>query len=587
MKWFKGRSIQKQLWLFTSFTAISLLVIQISFFIIINSSTYSVAKQYLNQLSLRVENSVDHILEDIKEIGKYVSSSSVVEQYASSQNDVELIRLKGYLDQMVLMVKETNQNVYNVLLYRASHRVRYSYGVNESKSESDLFNEYSTQFENEHHFSGFMLLHSGKSMIRYPAYIIPVYSTKAGRDFGSFEGTIVVLIQNRILDNALESTASRDNSYFYLVDSFDNMISHGGNIPQNTPRFSEVVPDYKTYIRNIEDSDWKLMCFLDMEHALNNYNYILTHLVLLVLLTSIPLLLLLYWFRKNIVLPIQLMYEDIDKIIVTDKQLRIMHNFENKEMEGIATIINRLLDHSEESTKTMLSSQRKLYQAELDREISDMNALVSQINPHFMLNTLQCINGISMTENVYLIPEIVNNMSSILKYCLRERDIVTVDEELNIVRNYLAIIDIRFMESFLWNIEIDNEILECPIPKMILQPLVENSVYHGLEKKGEGTLNISCRIEDQFMHFVIQDTGIGITPEELERIQLILNDDDKLAYASIHEKRIGLVNINRRLKYMYGDPYSLKVHSVYHEGTRVEFTIPMSIQENRKKKNPL
>lgn len=581
MKWFRGKSIQKQLQIFILFTAISLLVIQISFVAIINSSTYAVAKQYLNQLSLRVENSLDNIIDGIKEIGRYVASSPIVEQYSSSEDDYELIRLKRYMDQMIQIVKGTNQNVYNILLYRASHRVRYSYGVNESKSESDLFKEYSNQFENEHHFSGFMLLHSERSAIRYPAYIIPVYSTKAGRDFGSFEGTLVVLIKNQILDNALESTASRDNSYFYLVDSSDNIISHGGNISSKTPCFSEIVPDYKTYILDITDSDWKLICFLDMEHALHNYNYIFSYLVILIFLTFFPLLLLTYWFRKNIVLPIQLMYEEIDKIIVTDKQARIMHSFSNKEMEGIAFIINRLLDHSEESTKTILMAQRKLYQAELDREISDMNALVSQINPHFMLNTLQCINGISLTNGVYLIPEIVNNMSSILKYCLRERDIVTVDEELTIVRNYLSIIDIRFMESFLWDIEIDNEILKCPIPKMILQPLVENSVYHGLEKKGEGTLNISCRIEDTLMHFVIQDTGIGITPEELEHIQLSLNDDDKVAHASIHKKRIGLVNINRRLKYIYGDSYSLKIDSVFHEGTKVEFAIPMSMSEKK------
>ena len=153
-----------------------------------------------------------------------------------------------------------------------------------------------------------------------------------------------------------------------------------------------------------------------------------------------------------------------------------------------------------------------------------------------------------------LVAEMASNMAEIFRYSIKEGDKVTVREETDFLKKYLDICDVRFNGRFRWEMEMEEGIGDLPIDKMILQPLVENAVYHGLEKRTEpgGMLWIKGRREGQSLVFSIIDNGGRLEGERLAKLQETLADRELLEQERRARKRIGLVNIQSRLKLMYG-----------------------------------
>ena len=208
-----------------------------------------------------------------------------------------------------------------------------------------------------------------------------------------------------------------------------------------------------------------------------------------------------------------------------------------------------------------LAEQEKLLQA------TRIEALANQINPHFLFNTLTSISSLIRSK-----PEtarvLIIKLSGLLRRLLRSQDhFVTLREELAAVDEYLDIERVRFGPSLVVDTEIDEPSLDVLVPSMILQPLVENSIKHGLSRKvGEGRITI--RSVQRAGHTVIEvgDNGVGMAPSRLE---------------STSDHGIGLRNVNERLRVIYGANYELKIHSVPGEGTWARIEIPELVLSER------
>ena len=133
-------------------------------------------------------------------------------------------------------------------------------------------------------------------------------------------------------------------------------------------------------------------------------------------------------------------------------------------------------------------------------------------------------------------------MGKIFEYSLRAPENVTLRQEMNIVQEYLEIVDIRFENRFIWDMDIQEELLDARMPKMILQPLVENAIYHGLEKKGRGIVQIFCEEGEGGLWIHIWDNGAGIEAKKLEKIKEFLQDEREMHRISMKVKRIGIAN---------------------------------------------
>ena len=220
-----------------------------------------------------------------------------------------------------------------------------------------------------------------------------------------------------------------------------------------------------------------------------------------------------------------------------------------------------------ENENLMLSQQAQLL------------ALQNQINPHFLYNCLETVRGEMITRGNMDIAEMVEKMAKFYRYNIsRKGNLVELADELNNIENYIAIQKYRFDERIKFEIKYHNkgrEALDCLVPKLLLQPLVENSILHGLDPKVEGgTITIHVDATDKHIILTISDDGVGMTKEQLNRLRERIRTSGE-SDNSAERSGIAIININSRLKALWGDDYVMSICSTENNGTDIELTMPI------------
>lgn len=205
-------------------------------------------------------------------------------------------------------------------------------------------------------------------------------------------------------------------------------------------------------------------------------------------------------------------------------------------------------------------NEKKLESQQLSLNEARLAALMRQINPHFLFNTLNTVASLIRT-NPEEARRVIYKLASILRALLRKTENLSpLGEELAFIDNYMAIELVRFGDKLRFVKEIDPATLDLLVPSMLLQPLIENSLRHGLGSKVDGgTVRLQTRIEDGRLHLLVEDDGVGIPESRL---------------AHLFEQGIGINNVNERLKVLFGNTYRMWIDSRPGEGTRTGIEIP-------------
>ncbi|UQZ85754.1 Sensor histidine kinase YpdA [Paenibacillus konkukensis] len=205
---------------------------------------------------------------------------------------------------------------------------------------------------------------------------------------------------------------------------------------------------------------------------------------------------------------------------------------------------------------------------------TELDVLQSQINPHFLYNTLNSVVRMAGSGKSEDVITMITSLSKFFRISLsRGKRIITVREELEHVRNYLIIQKIRYKNKFEYVIEAEEEALDCRTLKLLLQPLVENAIYHGIEYMvDEGLIRITASLEGGKLLFTVQDDGLGIPPDKLERL---LHG----SAASEEGSGVGVRNVHQRIRLAFGEEYGLHIDSKQEEGTVVRVWLPLQMDE--------
>ncbi|MFC2471423.1 MAG: sensor histidine kinase [Lachnoanaerobaculum gingivalis] len=232
------------------------------------------------------------------------------------------------------------------------------------------------------------------------------------------------------------------------------------------------------------------------------------------------------------------------------------------------------VEHLGKSIKNMLG-RIKVLMSDLVAEHnakrkSEFDTLQSQINPHFLYNTLDIIVWMIENENSDKAVNIVTALAKFFRISLSKgKNIITVKDEVEHVRNYLMIQNMRFKNRFEYSIDVDEEVLSYSSLKLMLQPLVENAIYHGMEfMDGDGEIDVKVFKEDDSLYFTITDNGLGMSEDMVETL---LSKD---FVPSKKGSGIGAKNVNERIKLYFGSEYGLKVESEPDEGTKITIHLP-------------
>lgn len=218
------------------------------------------------------------------------------------------------------------------------------------------------------------------------------------------------------------------------------------------------------------------------------------------------------------------------------------------------------------------------------RKQAEYLALQNQINPHFLYNTLEGIRSEALIKGVNSVAEMAEALAKFFRYTIANLDtLVTVEDELENVKNYWLIQQFRFGEHISLSIEYEEQdeknILSTKIPKLILQPAVENSIRHGIEPMIEaGNVTIRFQLTDYHLIIIISDNGVGMDETTLDKINNQLRDTQISVDEKSNKKMpggIAMANVNNRIKLIFGDKYGLCYYSTVGLGTDVEITIPI------------
>lgn len=287
--------------------------------------------------------------------------------------------------------------------------------------------------------------------------------------------------------------------------------------------------------------------------------------ILVILFVALVALIILmsYIFPKSITRPIRQLEAVTDQVAKGDLLVRSEVRTDD-EVGALSDSLNVMIDKINDLLAQVTTEQIRLRKAEF-------RLLQSQINPHFLYNTLDAIVWLAEAGQMDEVVRMVGSLSAFFRTSLNQgRDIVTLREELQHVRSYLEIQQTRYQDILQYEIEVPDTLDPCLIPKITIQPLVENALYHGVKnKRGKGRITVSGSREDGVCRITVEDNGIGMSRERLARVQAGIRDKE----ASGSEV-YGLYNVNERIRLNFGDPYGISIDSEEGKGTRVTILLP-------------
>lgn len=250
---------------------------------------------------------------------------------------------------------------------------------------------------------------------------------------------------------------------------------------------------------------------------------------------------------------------------VSEGNLSVRANIgEGREIRELSDSLNVMIDKINELLEQVTKEQIRLRKAEFE-------LLQSQINPHFLYNTLDAIVWLAESGEQEKVVNMVGSLSEFFRMSLNQgKEIVTIQEEIQHVRSYLEIQQVRYQDILQYDIRIPEEVEQCRIPKITIQPLIENALYHGIKnKRGLGKIWVSGKKEGELLIIRVEDNGIGISEERLEQVK-----NKILSKSPVSEGIYGLYNVNERIRLNFGEAYGIDIESEYQNGTSVSIVLP-------------
>lgn len=352
-------------------------------------------------------------------------------------------------------------------------------------------------------------------------------------------------------------------------------------------RANEINSHIRLYINNLLNR--KLLDGSERYNAINTNMTYLSYVNILVIVLAVFLnIFLAVFFAYRLTKPIIALAHAADKIAVgefdvkpldlqTDDEINVLANAFNKMTTNIKSYIDEIKKQAEVETKLKKQEMENLKMKNLLKE-AELKSLQSQINPHFLFNTLNTASQLAMLEGADQSSEFIENVAQLFRYNLRKLDEpITLEEEIDHVIKYMYIIQARFGDKVEFHTEIDQKLLDVQVPCTVIQPIVENAFIHGLSNRdGNGTISLVVRGDNGKTLIEVTDNGEGM--DEAKVKSLIFADfDQKMMHR--HATGLGMSNVVNRLKLFYNIEDSreiIQIESVVGRGTRITLKIPHS-----------
>lgn len=544
-----------------------------------NTSIFENSSEYTHTIIQQMNQNIDSYIDYMENIAYLISSNEDVQDYLFDEKIDNEGRYR-ILNQLQTIL-DSRSDIRNVGIISKNGRMLINDGSKSVNQDLDLNTQewYATALEKP---NGPILTSSHVQHIisgERPWVITLSRGIRDRSGSGEKEGVFFIDLNYSAISGLCDQSTVGTKGYAFILDAKGNIVYH----PQQQQLYNELQTenislimdtdedtvltgtgnDGKLYsISRSEKTGWTVVDCTNVKELLSKSRQAQSVYVLTAIILVIVALLFSRFMARSITLPIQKLRDSMKKVQEGDFSVSDVVVDSKNEIGSLTKSFDVMTHRIHELMEQNVHEQE-------EKRRSELKALQSQINPHFLYNTLDSIIWMAEGKKNEEVVLMTASLARLLRQSISNEDeVVPIANEVEYARGYLTIQKMRYKDKLEFQIEVDSSILYIPLIKLVLQPIIENAIYHGLKyKESKGLLIVKGFMKDGNAVLQVIDDGVGMDEETLAHIY----DKHKVNY---HSNGVGVYNVQKRLKLYYGDDYGITYESEKGKGTTATITIP-------------
>ncbi|MEH7495264.1 sensor histidine kinase [Neobacillus niacini] len=574
--------------IFTCLLTIPFVILSIiipSFFTsVIREQTQELTIEMMDQFSLYV----DSVTTQAEDLGKQVLVNQTTQEWirlnrqGAEKEEIDSLMNQLRQDLSSIMINNSNAMSISVLLDDGTG----TWGFHSSLHETDWYQDFTLRNQDyvKSHLDPFQQSHEMQQK-KINSYILPLIDTNTMIR----AGVIKVNFPSALLETALNKITIGQNEHTYLLNQQgENILSGKIETPNSILKQSlkQITTSddkeglieaayqkekYLVFFQKLPVGDWILVSEVTESDLFAKVNHLQRNLLLTSAVLFIITIVASVIFSNNITSPLGKLAKALVFIERGDfsgaKRFMPHIKSQNNEVDYLINVTGHTIDQLQNLIETE-------YEANLRRKDAEYKALLLQINPHFLNNTLEIIGSLALQEKNKEVMNVSIYLGKMLRYSLNTKsNIVPLGEEVNYIKSYTNILKLRYEDTIAIQMDVDPDTITIPIIKFILQPLVENAVKYSFSEKTFADIYIKTEVIESQLCLSVADKGMGMSEEIIS--DLLSQGDETLHVLESKGNSIGLRNVLGRLKLTYGDDFSYQIESTKNEGTKITLLIDL------------
>lgn len=508
---------------------------------------------------------IENYLVDLKRTAMYISQHDDIKNYLISSDD----EFKQAAHKVIDQILETHSSIVSIVAVGKHGGVVSNETELEMSMSSDMMEE--TWYVNAINNQQMPALTSARLQeftMDKDTWVISLSQEMVDAQ-GENIGVILLDIEYQVVEGFLDHLALGEKGFAFVMDDEKQVVYHPDpsyfvegekkdnliNVVDGKEGYDE---DQKvlTHHYDIKNTHWTLIGVSSLDHLETVRRQLIE---VLIVLSGVILLIIIgggYMIANRITKPIKKLQDAMGDFNEFKTSVTVTGG--SYEVEQLTIQFNKMLQEIKRLMTEIKANEQYLRSYEL-------SALYSQINPHFLYNTLDTIVWMAEFNDSEKVIEVTKSLAQFFRISLSKgQEMISLENEIEHIKQYLFIQKQRYAEQLSYTIDLPEELKDIKVPKIILQPIVENSIYHGIrEKTSGGHVEVKCQREGQMLKLIVEDDGVGF-------------EEGKETHHTIKLGGVGIENVKKRLKLVYGDDSIVTITSKVNEGTRVTIQLPIS-----------
>ncbi|WML33964.1 sensor histidine kinase [Clostridium sp. OS1-26] len=559
---------------FTFVTIMAMLFVGIALFNRFSSDSEQNAKTSTKQIADEISVNMDYYLKNM------IYISSLLESNIKKDEDLPSSRI---LNQMEI-ISSTRDDIVGLAVFTDKGDIAAKLPNFEVKGRANIKNQsWFKEAINNPDKVNISLPHVHNIFYGNHSWVVSLSKcVKYKRGDEEATGVLLVDMNFRSLDQICQQTKLGNMGYIYIIDDKGNIVYHPQQqliymglkqeniknvLDEPSGTFIEAFDNKQRLVtvKTVRITGWKIVGIYYMDQVAATKKNLGTYAFLIIILGILFVIAISTSLSAKISKPIK----ELEKCmkLVEEGRFDVEINVEGEyEVVRLSKAFNLMV-------LKITNLMEQIVKEQEGKRKSELNALQAQINPHFLYNTLDSVVWMIENEKNQEAVTMITALARLFRISISKgKNIITIKEELEHAKNYLIIQKVRYKNKFQFKIEVQEEVLNYSTIKLILQPIIENSIYHGIEcSVDEGEIFIYAGIEDNKLLLMVKDTGLGMSEELVENILVTEHRESR-------GSGVGIKNVDERIKLCYGKEYGLKIESELEVGTTVKIYLPLYIE---------